>query len=628
MKHTILAIISVTALLFLCGCNDSGGNGLIQVNKTASCNKPYILYGGSCCLDMNGNGVCDATEQTPEETTSTIAQAAVEETTTTTTLESTCSDGIENGNETGIDCGGSCKPCRTLCEILINTTAVKPAARTSKLCLSTRDQTSYERLNFSIMNSDEGLMLTSYDANGSLMSTPLLDNKDMSMENIALRFIGRARKNSTTYVWVYAWVAEEGIVCKVNSDCGVMDVSAYTCKDNKAIIKQYYSYKCIEPGTIFSECRTQQNQEQLKICDESRRCVSGDDQCFPWECFDGIQTKDEDGVDCGGSCRPCHCFNGVRDAGENGIDCEGGCKPCLGNYGKDTIPPVIKISSPVNTVYTAQRVELNYLTDEPVTWCGYSVNGKPNITILRNGTVYAVNGANDLILYCRDPAGNVGSIRQQFTVFVKESMVCPRDNVTESYSDYFDSIFFYTDTERELGVPEKCTQDIFDYALTYVNDSDQHYQAIESTNDSSDGNLTPTKGLLGYDCRAAGELEAKYAVLKKSADRKTYSKAKTVIYFTQNTQLDMKNSFWRIYAYESGTDMPNGAKYTDVPYRPVKSLCAADEIVSYYQELDLSGLMEGPSGAIHLRLAFYSASVNPVVKINEIELFLDSAPGR
>ena len=246
---------------------------------------------------------------------------------------------------------------------------------------------------------------------------------------------------------------------------------------------------------------------------------------------------------------------------------------------------------------------------------------------MRNGTVYADNGANDLVLYCRDPAGNVGSVRQQFTVFLKESRVCPKDNVTEAYSDYFDGIFFYTDTERELGVPEKCTQGIFDYAFTYVNDSNQHYQAFDGTNDTSDGNLTPTKGVLGYDCRAAGELEARYAVLKKSADRKTYSKAQTVVYFTQNTQADMKNSFRRVYAYDSGTDVPNEAKYMDIPYRPIRSSCASGESVSYYQELDLSSLMEG-GGAIHLRLAFYSASVDPVIMINEMELFMEPTAGR
>ena len=627
MTRTIF-LFGIIALLFLCGCTDQGDGGLVPINKTVSCSKPYILSpSGNCCLDMDGNGLCDSTEQTPQETTTPIVTTAPQ-ITTTTTIQSTCTDGLQNGDETGADCGGQCKPCRNICESLINTTGVKPAARTTMLCLTTRDQTIYSGVNFSIMNSDAGLMIGTFDLNGTLTRTPLLETKDMSVENIALRFIGRARKNATTYVWLYAWVAEEGIACKVNSDCGAEMVSGYTCIDNKALIKLYYTYKCIEPGTIFSHCRTQQREEPLKICDESRRCVSGDDQCFPRECFDGVMSKDEDSLDCGGSCRPCHCRNGVRDASENGIDCEGGCKPCLGNYGRDTAAPVITMSSPVNTVYTNQRIELNYMTDEAVFWCGYSVNGKPNITIMRNGTIYADKGANVVVLYCRDNAGNVASISQQFTVFLKESRTCPKDNVTEAYSDYYDSVFFFIDTERELGVPEKCSQKIFDYAFTYVNDSDKHYRAYDGTNETSDGNLTPTNGVLGYDCRALGDLEARYVVFKKSTDRKTYSKTKTLVYFTQNTQVDLISSFWRIYAYESGSDMPQQERYMDMPYRPIKSRCSADGSASYYQEFDLSGIIEGSIETIHLRLAFYSSSVNPVVDINEAELFLEASTKR
>jgi len=90
----------------------------------------------------------------------------------------------------------------------------------------------------------------------------------------------------------------------------------------------------------------------------------------------------------------------------------------------------------------------------------------------------------------------------------------------------------------------------------------------------------------------------------------------------------MKNSFWRLYSYDSGSEMPNGARYMDIPFSPIRSLCSSDEITSYYQELDLSGLIEGPRENIHLRLAFYSAGINSMVMINEIELFMEQASGR
>jgi hypothetical protein len=30
---------------------------------------------------------------------------------------STCSDGVKNGNEVGVDCGGPCAPCRSTCQV-------------------------------------------------------------------------------------------------------------------------------------------------------------------------------------------------------------------------------------------------------------------------------------------------------------------------------------------------------------------------------------------------------------------------------------------------------------------------------------------------------------------------------
>jgi hypothetical protein len=161
-----------------------------------------------------------------------------------------------------------------------------------------------------------------------------------------------------------------------------------------------------------------------------------------------------------------------------------------------------------------------------------------------------------------------------------------------------------------------------------VNDSDNHYRAYDGTNESSDGKIAQTSGVLGYDCRALGDLEARYAVFKKTVDRKTYSRAKTVLYFSQDSQVDLASSFWRIYAYESGSSMPQQDRYMDVPYRPVKSRCSADGKSSYYQEFDLSGILAGPTDTIHYRLAFYSASVNPVVSVNEAELFLEPGARR
>ncbi|MBK8636590.1 MAG: hypothetical protein IPN72_24835 [Saprospiraceae bacterium] len=31
----------------------------------------------------------------------------------------TCTDGIQNGNETGVDCGGNCTPCQNVCDTVV-----------------------------------------------------------------------------------------------------------------------------------------------------------------------------------------------------------------------------------------------------------------------------------------------------------------------------------------------------------------------------------------------------------------------------------------------------------------------------------------------------------------------------
>jgi len=616
-------MLGIIASMLLSGCTEQEGGGLVAINKTSSCSEPYIVSAWGCCLDMDGNGICDSLDGAPAETASTLPEETGGDV-KPPAVAGSCMDGLRNGNETGVDCGGACRPCRTPCELFINSTGVKPAARTTMLCLSSKEQTFYGGYNLSVINSDEGLIIGGYDANGSLETTFIKEGRDMSIGSVAFRYIGRVRKNATTYVWVYAWVPEDGIRCSLNSDCEAGNVSSYVCIDNRVIVKQYYTYRCIEPGTIFSQCRVQQNQEQVKVCTEGYMCVSGDDRCFPKECFDGAMTKDEDSIDCGGSCRPCHCFNGLLDAGETGIDCEGGCKPCLGNYSRDMTAPNVAISSPLDTVYDSQKIDLNYGTDEPVEWCGYSVNGRPNITILHNGTIYADEGKNTVVLSCRDNAGNAGYATRKFSVHKKDTLVCPLDNTSVAYSEHFDSVVVYLDTERELGVPDRCDQKLFDYALTYVNDSSLHYRADDVTNVSSDGNLTASNLFLGYECRALWNFEAGYAVLKKNLPARSYASAKMVLYYTQKSAGSMEGSFWRIYAYEREADVPNEGRHMDVAYRPTQSRCGGDKNVSY-QEFDLSALLPGMGDVLHLRIGFYGQNQNHGVDITEAEVFLEPA---
>lgn len=62
-------------------------SGCIQpeVEEKIVCNKPYILVGGECCLDQNGNKICDLDED-EAETTTTIAPVTTTLISSTTTV--------------------------------------------------------------------------------------------------------------------------------------------------------------------------------------------------------------------------------------------------------------------------------------------------------------------------------------------------------------------------------------------------------------------------------------------------------------------------------------------------------------------------------------------------------------
>jgi len=69
-------------------CLDANGNGVCdnyEDTAITECQLPYIPYQGDCCLDANGNRICDALETSIGSTTTTQQTNAQETTTTTST---------------------------------------------------------------------------------------------------------------------------------------------------------------------------------------------------------------------------------------------------------------------------------------------------------------------------------------------------------------------------------------------------------------------------------------------------------------------------------------------------------------------------------------------------------------
>ena len=158
----------------------------------------------------------------------------------------TCSDGIQNGTETGVDCGGSCTPCQTACTDNEITIKIKFD--------NYPEETSWE------LKNDSGTVVaskvyTSSNADGSIVEEKYCLPNDCYTFTIKDKY-------------------GDGICCSYGN-------GSYTVTGPNGIIKS---------GGSFAA------SEATNFCFEGNTAPT---------CSDGIQNGTETGVDCGGSCAPC-----------------------------------------------------------------------------------------------------------------------------------------------------------------------------------------------------------------------------------------------------------------------------------------------------------------------------------
>ncbi len=182
----------------------------------------------------------------------------------------TCFDGIQNGDETGVDCGGSqCAPCPCL---------DNPVTLTINLD-NYPEETSWE-----IRNGSNQVVASG----GTYGSQP---DGSQVIENDCL--------SDGCYTFIIYDAYGDGICCGYGQ-------GDYTLTDAQGTV--------LASGGAFGSSET------------TNFCVSGSSEPT---CSDGIQNGDETGVDCGGSCDPCPtCNDGIQNQGEEDIDCGGPCPAC------------------------------------------------------------------------------------------------------------------------------------------------------------------------------------------------------------------------------------------------------------------------------------------------------------
>lgn len=229
----------------------------------------------------------------------------------------TCTDGVQNGDETGVDCGGSCAPCQTACndnEVNINITLDNYPEETSWSLTNGSGQT--------------------VASGGTYGSQP--DGSTVS-EELCLP--------DGCYTFTINDAYGDGICCSYgNGSYSVTGASG-----------------TLASGGSFS------SSESTEFCLGSEPEPT---------CNDGVQNGDETGIDCGGSCEPCSTggtdvlHQGYFETGwdnwsDGGSDCArySGSRSYEGNYSirlRDNSGTASAMTSPSLNLTPYNQVEIEF----------------------------------------------------------------------------------------------------------------------------------------------------------------------------------------------------------------------------------------------------------------------------
>ncbi|MEM6698237.1 MAG: fibronectin type III domain-containing protein, partial [Bacteroidota bacterium] len=271
----------------MAGCNGGGGNPTCD-DGIQNGDEEGVDCGGSNCPPCMMEPTCDDGIQNGDEEGVDCGGSNCPPCTT----DPTCDDGIQNGDEEGVDCGGSnCPPC-------MMETCDAPTG-----LFETNNTGSQVTLNWTAVNSADSYMVQGRQAGTSAWRLNQSSNTNSTT-------ITRNIVDGVTYEW------------RVRANCGSEDspyseIATFTAGDNS--------------GEPTCDDGIQNGDEEGVDC--------GGSNCPPCTtdptCDDGIQNGDEEGVDCGGSnCPPCMmeptCDDGIQNGDEEGVDCGGSdCPPCM-----------------------------------------------------------------------------------------------------------------------------------------------------------------------------------------------------------------------------------------------------------------------------------------------------------
>ncbi len=213
-----------------------------------------------------------------------------------TPVTPTCNDGIQNGDETGVDCGGSsCAPC--------------PCNDPNLTLTITLD------------NYPAETSWTVTDAGGATVASGGTyggqANGSAVTENISL--------GTGDYTFTINDSFGDGICCAYGN-------GSYSLTDGTgAVIASGGSFGSSESASFCTVGAAPTCNDGIQNGDETGVDCGGTNCPACPTCNDGIQNGSETGVDCGGpDCAACPtCNDGIQNGSETGVDCGGpDCAPC------------------------------------------------------------------------------------------------------------------------------------------------------------------------------------------------------------------------------------------------------------------------------------------------------------
>ncbi len=256
----------------------------------------------------------------------------------------TCDDGIQNGNEAGIDCGGDCAPCPTCNDGVQNGNETGVDCGGSD-CAACPCNGTAVTVSITLDNYPEETSWSIVDANGATVASggTYGTQADGSTVNIDLCLADGC------YDFTINDAYGDGICCGYGNGSYIVTGDGSTLASGGSFASSETTNFCLGGGTdpdpTCDDGVQNGNETGVDCGGDCAPCATcndgvqngnetgvdcgGDCSACP-TCNDGVQNGDETGVDCGGSdCSPCpSCNDGIQNGNETGVDCGGSCSPC------------------------------------------------------------------------------------------------------------------------------------------------------------------------------------------------------------------------------------------------------------------------------------------------------------